>query len=199
LDALSGGRLICGVGVGWNKVEFEHLGLGERFHQRGAYLDEAISLWRYLWSGREGPFEGTFHHFDHARFAPLPVRGADLPIWVGGREPAALERAGRLCDGYHATTSGPAQLAVRLPIIQAAAEAAGRPTPTISARTRVAFGRHDVPFFMLAGTPEQIVGELREFEEIGVDHVALDFAETDPDRLVPLIERFDSEVLAALR
>ncbi|HYI23515.1 MAG TPA: TIGR03619 family F420-dependent LLM class oxidoreductase [Candidatus Limnocylindrales bacterium] len=199
LDALSGGRLIAGVGVGWNRKEFAHLGLEDRFSHRGAYLDESIELWRYLWGGGTGPFEGRFHSFEDARFLPLPPQGRELAVWVGGREPAALERAGRLGNGYHSSSSSPAQVAVRMPIVRAAAEAAGRPAPTISARFRVAFGRHDVPFFMVAGTPEQMVGELREFEQIGVDHVAVDFAETDPAKLVALVERFDSEVLAALR
>lgn len=199
LDALSGGRLIVGVGVGWNKTEFGNLGLAERFHQRGAYLDEAITLWRQLWSGNEGPFEGRFHSFAEVRFGPLPVQGAELPVWIGGRDPAALRRAGRLGQGYHSSASGPAQLAERIPIVQAAAAEAGRPAPTISARFRVAFGSHDVPYFMVTGTPEQMIATLREFTALGVGHVAVDFAETDPDKLVPLVERFDREVVAALR
>jgi len=199
IDVLSGGRLIVGVGVGWNRTEFGHLGLAERFTRRGAYLDEAIAIWRHLWAGGQGPFNGRFHQFEDVRFCPLPVQGVDLPVWVGGRDNAALERAGRVGQGYHSSASGPAQYALRIPIVRAAAQAAGRPVPTFSARVRVAFGRHEVPFFMVAGTPEQMVGTLREFAELGVGHVAVDFAETDPAKLVPLIERFDREVCAAFR
>lgn len=199
LDALSGGRLIVGVGVGWNEKEFGHLGAADRFHHRGAYLDEAIAIWRHLWGGDQGPFKGHFHEFDEVRFGPLPVQGRDMTVWVGGRNPAALRRAGRLGQGYHSSASGPAQIATRLPVIFEAAEEAGRPKPTISARVRVAFGRQDVPFFMVAGAPEQMIGELREFMEVGVDHIAVDFAETDAGKVSKLIERFDSEVLAALR
>lgn len=199
IDALSGGRLIAGVGVGWNQREFGHLGLAERFQQRGAYVDEALEIWRHLWGGDDGPFEGRFHRFDNVRFSPLPPQGRDLTVWVGGRAAPALRRAGRLGNGYHSSASGPAQLAVRIPVVKAAAEEAGRPAPTISARFRVGFGAHEVPFFMVAGTPEQMIGELREFAALGVDHIAVDFAETGPDRLVMLVERFDREVLAALR
>lgn len=198
IDVLSGGRLIAGVGVGWNKTEFGHLGLAERFHQRGAYLDEAIAIWRHLWGGGQGPFNGRFHQFEEVRFGPLPVQGAELPVWVGGRDPAALRRAGRLGNGYHSSAAGPAQYAERAPIVSAAAEEAGRPMPLLSARFRVAFGAHDVPFFMLSGAPEQMVATLGEFAAAGVSHVALDFAETDPAKLVPLIERFDREVCGAL-
>jgi len=199
IDVLSGGRLIVGVGVGWNSTEFGHLGLSERFHHRGAYLDEAIAIWRHLWGGGQGPFNGRFHQFDEVRFGPLPVQGAELPVWVGGRDSAALRRAGRLGNGYHSSAAGPAQYAVRVPVVRAAAEEAGQPVPVFSARFRVAFGAHEVPFFMVAGTPEQMIATLREFADVGVAHVAVDFAQTDPARLVPLIERFDREVRAALQ
>jgi probable F420-dependent oxidoreductase len=199
IDALSEGRLIVGIGVGWNLTEFQHLGYGERFTRRGAYLTEAVTIWRQLWSGNTGPFHGQFHSWDEVRFAPLPVQGADLPIWFGGRDEAALRRAGRLGQGYHSSATGHDQLAVRIPIINAAAAEAGRPVPLISARVRVQFGPSDAPFYMLAGTPEQMVIEIRAFEAVGTRHMAFDFAETDPAKCVALMERFDREVLAALR
>jgi probable F420-dependent oxidoreductase len=200
LDALSGGRLICGVGVGWNRREFGFLGAGERFGRRGAYLEEAIALWRHLWDGGTGPFEGRFHSFDEARFGPLPEQRAAVPIWIGGRSEAALSRAGRIADGYHASATSPAQMAVRIPLVRAAADQAGRPMPLLSARMRVAFGAHDEEGgYVVAGTPEQMVGELGAWSELGVDHLAFDFVETDAGRSVELIERFDGEVLAHIR
>ncbi|HUG47050.1 MAG TPA: TIGR03619 family F420-dependent LLM class oxidoreductase [Candidatus Limnocylindria bacterium] len=199
IDALSGGRLIAGVGVGWNETEFSNVGAADRFHRRGAYLDEAIAIWRHLWAGGTGPFEGRFHSFDEVRFAPLPAQGAQVPIWVGGRHEAALRRAGTLGDGYHATASSPAQLAVRLPVLRQAAEAAGRPMPLVSARVRVAFGAHEGPMYVMAGTPEQMVSEVRAFAELDVEQLTFDFVESDAEALVALMERFDAEVLTALR
>jgi alkanesulfonate monooxygenase SsuD/methylene tetrahydromethanopterin reductase-like flavin-dependent oxidoreductase (luciferase family) len=199
VDALSGGRLIAGAGIGWNETEFESLGAGDRFHRRGAYLDEAIAIWRHLWAGGTGPYHGQFHDFDEVRFGPLPAQGANLPIWLGGRDERALRRAGRVADAYHSTATSPAQYAVRVPLIRAAADDAGRPPPLFSARVRVAFGRHETPFYQLAGTPDQMIAELRSFEEIGLSHIAVDFAETDPVRSVTLIEKFDAEVVAAFR
>jgi probable F420-dependent oxidoreductase len=199
IDVLSGGRLICGVGVGWNRTEFGNLGEADRFGRRGAYLDEAIELWRHLWGGGTGPFEGRFHSFGEILFGPLPVQGQELPVWVGGRAERALRRAGRLGNGYHATTTSPAELAVRVPVVLRAAEEAGRPAPLISSRVRVHFGPSESPFYVAAGTPEQMIGELRSFEEVGAQHLAFDFVETDPDRHTSLVERFDREVLAAFR
>ena len=199
IDSLSGGRLIVGVGVGWNETEFQHLGYGERFSQRGAYLSEAVAIWRQLWSGDTGPFKGRFHSWDEVRFAPLPVQGAELPIWFGGRDEKALRRAGRLGQGYHSSAIGHDQLAVRIPIINAAAAEAGRPAPLISARVRVQFAANAQPFYMVAGAPEQMVAEIKAFQAIGTGHMAFDFAETNPDVLVGLMERFDREVLASFR
>ncbi|MEX2546391.1 MAG: TIGR03619 family F420-dependent LLM class oxidoreductase [Chloroflexota bacterium] len=199
LDALSNGRLIAGVGVGWNETEFASVGAGDRFHVRGAYLDEAIALWRQLWRGEEGPFHGRFHEFEEIRFGPLPAQGENLTVWVGGRNPAALRRAGRLGQGYHSSASGPDSYEPRIPIVRAAADEAGRPPPTFSARFRVAFGEHQTPFYMLTGDPDAMIAEIRSFEALGVSHVAVDFAETDAERGRDLVERFDREVASAFR
>src|SRR5688572_9425602 len=108
LDSLSGGRVIAGVGVGWNEPEFANVGVADRFHVRGAYLDETIALWRHLWSGSTEPFQGRFHMIDDFAFAPLRGKGAALPIAVGGRAEAALRRAGTLGDGYHSSATSAA-------------------------------------------------------------------------------------------
>jgi probable F420-dependent oxidoreductase len=200
IDALSGGRLIAGVGVGWNVTEFGNVGAADVFHRRGAYLDEAIALWRHLWSGNEGPFHGRFHSFDEIRFGPLPAQGANVPIWVGGRDARALERAGRFGDGYHSSATGPSGYAPRVPVVRDAARAAGRPEPVFSARARVSFdAKGEASFFMLSGTPEEMAAELRAFADTGVSHVAVDFGETDGEATRNAMERFDREVVAALR
>ena len=91
LDSLSGGRVVAGVGIGWNETEFANVGAADRFHTRGAYLDETIALWRHLWSGSSEPFHGRFHTIDDFVFGPLPVQ-APLPIVIGGRAEPALRR-----------------------------------------------------------------------------------------------------------
>jgi probable F420-dependent oxidoreductase len=187
LDVLSGGRVTAGVGVGWNEVEFANLGASDRFHRRGAYLDETIRLWRHLWSGSTEPFEGAFHQFTDFVFGPLPVQGAALPIVIGGGSPAALRRAGALGDGYQATRVTPVEMARRIPEIHAAAEAAGRPMPALSARVPI--------------TADHVVTlrDVRAFEDLGVGELVLVFPETEPAKLVATIESFDREVVGALR
>src|SRR3954451_24611655 len=58
LDALSGGRVVAGIGLGWNEREFANLALPGRFAVRGAYVEETIALWRHVWSGSGEPFAG---------------------------------------------------------------------------------------------------------------------------------------------
>ena len=134
LDSLSGGRVTAGIGVGWNDGRVREPGdAADRFHVRGAYLDETIRLWRHLWSGATEPFHGRFHTLEDFTFGPRPVQDV-LPILIGGTAEPALRRAGRLADGYHASSTSPARLAEMIPIVTAAATAAGRPAPSLSAQ-----------------------------------------------------------------
>ena len=193
LDSLTGGRVIAGVGVGWNRTEFANLAMEDRFRVRGAYLDETIRLWRHLWSGSTDPFVGRFHSMEDFAFGPLPAQGAGLPIVVGGRAQRALQRAGTLGDGYHSSVSSPAQYGERLPVIRSAAEAAGRPMPWLSARVRVEFDAASSGYAM-RGSPEEMVAEVRKFADLGVTHLALWFGSTEPAELVARAERFAGEV-----
>jgi alkanesulfonate monooxygenase SsuD/methylene tetrahydromethanopterin reductase-like flavin-dependent oxidoreductase (luciferase family) len=183
------------VGVGWNLKEFTNLGVGDRFHERGAYLTETIALWRHLWSGSSEPFPGRFHPIEDFVFNPLPPQGAALPIWIGGRTGPALRRAGRLADTYHSSSTSPDAYGKRIPVIRAAAEAAGRPMPALSARVHVDF-RTSEPgsFYAMRGTPEEVAAEVRSFEELGVEHLALVFDADSTDETVLAAERFAATV-----
>ena len=194
IDALSGGRLIAGVGAGWNEEEFANLGMADRFHVRGAYLDETIDLWRHLWSGSREPFDGRFHQSDDYVFAPLPAQGASLPIAVGGRAEAALRRAGTRGDWYHSSATSAAKYAERVPVIRAAAEAVGRPMPRLTARAWTEFGEATTNHYAIRGTVDEMVAEIRAFAGLGVDHLAVWFDATAPDELVSLMDRFAREI-----
>lgn len=195
LDALSGGRLIAGFGVGWNEVEFANVGASDRFHDRGAYLDETVALCRHLWSGNTAPFQGRFHQFEDFVFGPLPEQGGNVPIWIGARDERALRRVGRLADGYHASATSPASLAPRIPIIRAAAEAAGRPMPRLSGRARVELDGEKQSFYTMHGSADDVAGEIRAFAALGVDHLAIAFPPRDAEGLRRAVDRFVSEVV----
>jgi len=198
LDALSRGRVVAGVGVGWNRIEFGNLGMSDRFGVRGAYLEETIVLWRHLWSGSTEPFAGRFHAFDDFVFGPLPAQGAAIPLLVGGRVEAALRRAGRLADGYHSSATGPEGLAPRIPVIREAAEAAGRPMPGLSSRVRVAFdvaaGAPAPRAYTMLGSAADIAAEVKAFADLGVEDLALFFEASSVEAFVRSAERFAAEV-----
>lgn len=198
IDALSGGRLIAGVGIGWNRAEFDNLGVADRFSHRGAYLEETVALWRHLWAGGEGPYVGRFDSFAEGYFSPLPPQGVDLPIWIGATAEPALRRAGRIAQGYQATQADAAMMRERARIIGEAAAEAGRPMPTLSARLSVIPDGSARGPSILSGTPAEMATEVRAYRDAGTEHLALDFGETDPEAVARAIERFDREVVAAL-
>ncbi len=97
VDVLTGGKLRLGVGVGWNPVEYEALGMD--FHMRGRVEEEQIEVLRLLWSQEIVSYKGQFHTITEAGLNPLPVRRS-IPIWMGGRADALLRRTARLGDGW---------------------------------------------------------------------------------------------------
>jgi probable F420-dependent oxidoreductase len=198
IDALSGGRLIAGVGIGWNLTEFENLGVGDRFTQRGAYLEETVALWRHLWGGNTGPWQGRFHSFDEAHFSPLPTQGADVPVWIGATADKALRRVGRIAEGYQSTRTDPPTMRERKALISDTAATAGRPMPTMSTRLSVSFAGSERGVSILSGPPDEMIEQVRAYQDAGTEHLALDFGEVDPDAVAQAIERFDREIVAAL-
>jgi probable F420-dependent oxidoreductase len=99
LDALSGGRLVFGVGAGWFAEEME--ALGYRFQRRGQRTDEMIEVLRRCWTGRPHPFEGEEIAVpERLVFEPRPSQPSGPPILVGGMSRAALRRAALRGDGW---------------------------------------------------------------------------------------------------
>jgi probable F420-dependent oxidoreductase len=105
VDVLSRGRLILGVGIGWNQVEYEALGMS--FTNRGKRIEEQIAVLRALWTKEVVDFRGRWHRIDRAGLNPLPVQ-RPIPVWMGGGwdrqrrtviEPV-LRRIARIADGW---------------------------------------------------------------------------------------------------
>jgi probable F420-dependent oxidoreductase len=99
LDALSGGRLTLGVGVGWSREEFAALGVS--FERRGERAAEYVAAMRVLWREDIASFDGEFVAFDSVRVNPKPIRNRQVPIVVGGNSDAALRRVAAWGDGWY--------------------------------------------------------------------------------------------------
>ena len=196
VDALSGGRLIAGFGVGWNEKEFGNVGVADRFHERGAYLEETIAICRHLWSGTDAPFHGRFHDFEDFVFEPLPAQGGDVPIWLGAREERALRRVGR------AGGCVPRLRDEAPPRTRRGSRSSEPPRRPQAARCPGSPPGRDVEldagpasFYTIHGSPADAAAEIRAFGELGVDHLALAFPPRDPDGIRRAVERFTIEVV----
>ena len=111
--ALAPDRFALGVGLGWNREEFDALGID--FDTRGGRADEALSLLRRLVAGEWVEYEGP--HFTLPRLTQAPAIAEPLTLYAGGDSEAALRRAARFCDGWIArapTVEGVAELVPRL-------------------------------------------------------------------------------------
>jgi probable F420-dependent oxidoreductase len=82
IDYLSKGRLIVGLGVGWNREEFDALGVG--LSSRGKMMDECLQILKELWTKDNVSFNGEFFKFSNLTLEPKPVQRPHPPIWIGG-------------------------------------------------------------------------------------------------------------------
>ncbi|MFD0691420.1 LLM class flavin-dependent oxidoreductase [Actinomadura fibrosa] len=227
LDLLSGGRLALTVGAGFpgrfGKPIYELSGVP--WANRFTRLDETVSLWRQLWSGSENTsFHGEVLHFDGLPPVATPSRPEGPPIWLAGSTPAALDRTGRMYDGWLPYPPRPADYETALADVRRATEAAGRPahavTPALFASVLVApdvaAGRRTLQEFCLAnyrlpldeveriqavatGTAEQVAARLAEYTAAGARHLVLRLGATDLPSARDQLERIASDVLPRLR
>lgn len=171
LDALSGGRSMLCVSVGWSRGEYENLGYD--FHNRGARLDEAIKVMRLLWDsrGETVSHSGEFFQFECAIFDQLPVQKGGPELWVGGNSLAARKRAARFNAVWHPSS-------IRLEDFSEGAasfrELSGGSIPGIAPRLRVTYGRPD-PDAPLCGSPSEIRKQLKQYTAAGMTGVLLSF------------------------
>ena len=203
IDVLSAGRLIVGCGVGWMKEEFAALGTPP-FEDRGAVGDDYIGAFKELWTSDSPEYDGTYARFSEVLFAPKPVQKPHPPIWIGGESPAALRRAARLGDGWYPIATNPTyplgtaeQLSASLSRLRGDAERFGRDPFEIEVAYSVGLydldKAHRLPAGerrVFTGAPEQITGDIRRFEEMGVRYLTLGFGGSSVEDKMRHMERF---------
>lgn len=138
LDLLSGGRVRLGVGVGWQRSEYESLGVP--FAERGRRMDESIELLRRYWTESSVTFKGRYYRAEAMAMDPKPVQPGGPPIWLGGDSEASLRRVGRVGDGWLAMADSDEIVATaqeKIAVIRAAAEEAGRDLARIGMQARL--------------------------------------------------------------
>ena len=124
LDVLSQGRLLVTLVPGLTHAPERDV-IGVEPKRRGAVIDDALPLLRRLWAGETVSHEGLAGTFRDVKLSPLPVQ-QPLEVWLGGTAPAALERCGRLSDGWLPSLCTPDEAAAGRVVIDEAADKAGR-------------------------------------------------------------------------
>jgi probable F420-dependent oxidoreductase len=185
LDALSGGRVVLGIGAGW--VAAESAMLGVPFAERGAMSEEHVRAMQTLWTSPSPSFAGTYTTFDDLVFEPKPLQKPHPPIWVGGHSRAALRRTVELGAAWHPISRPPEELRAGRAELARLSAARGRvvpPTLTLrndlcvlrpgqSPRSAARAGR------VMAGEPSALVEQVTELRECGVEHLVIEFLAAD--------------------
>ena len=185
VDVLSGGRLRLGLGIGWNDVEYEALGMN--FHDRGRRFEEQIMLLRELWQQPVVTFDGRYHQVSAAGINPLPV-GRSIPIWIGGSAEAALERAARLADGYFPQRPLEGGWEATIEKIHRWLAEAGRDPDSFGIDARINLAQ---------STPDEWCTQAEEWRSLGATHLSLNTMGAALDGPDAHVQRLQ-EALAAL-
>ena len=128
LDVLARGRLLVTLVPGLTYAP-EREAIGVEPKRRGTVIDDALPLLRRLWAGESVSHDGPAGAFRDVRITPLPMQ-QPLEVWLGGTAPAALERCGRLSDGWLPSLCTPEEAAAGRRVIEEAATKAGRSIST---------------------------------------------------------------------
>jgi probable F420-dependent oxidoreductase len=160
-DVLSGGRLRLGIGIGWNPVEYEALGMN--FNDRGRRSEEQVEVLRALWTKELVTFKGRWHTITDAGINPLPVQ-RPIPIWFGGSAEPVLRRVGRLADGWFPLAEPREKLRAMIEKVKAYAKEAGRDPSAIGLEGRVTVAN---------ATPEKWLETISQWKELGATHLSV--------------------------
>ena len=103
LDIVSKGRIILGVGLGYQAADFKAFGVPMR--ERVGRFEEAVELIRQCWSGQPFSFHGEHFSLEDVQVRPAPFQDPAPPLWIGASTPPGARRAGKLADGFVAGPS----------------------------------------------------------------------------------------------
>lgn len=222
VDIISGGRLVLGLGAGWQ--ENEHQAYGIPFYtmrERLERLDEACQVLKALWTQRRSDFAGRHYQLSNAPLEPKPVQRPYPELMIGGGgERVTLRIVARHADHWN-VWGGPRILAHKGAVLAEHCAAVGRDPKTITRSANMALlitdrpdeverlvqtietrlGRHaaDARDTCLAGTPEQIRERLHQLREAGVDVLFIPTMFMARDGLRETLDRFITEIAPAFR
>jgi len=175
LDFLSNGRLLLGIGAGWNEEEMRNHGVDPR--TRFARMREQALALRRTWSDDEAEFHGDHINFDPLWIWPKPVQ-QPLPVYLGGEGPTVLQRAVEYADGW--LPNDHPELPERAAELRKLCAATGRPPLPVTA-------------FAVRPDPERI----RTLAAAGVERCVFNLPDTGADEVLPTLDRLAETISIA--
>lgn len=174
LDALSGGRLELGIGIGWLAEEYE--AMGTSFARRGARFDDYLAAVKKVWTGDVVEHESDFISWHKFKSHPTPVQSPHPPILIGGTSTKTLKRVVNSAQGWYAPSDSQRQLTEKIAELKKLAAEAGRPFDSIEVTTS----------WRIGGKPDA----LSWFEDLGITRAVVllsSTGESDPKKAIDLI------------
>ncbi len=181
LVRLSDGRLLFGIGAGWNAEEMANH--GTPFASRWQVLEERVAAMKAIWTEQEASYHGAFVNFDRIVSHPKPVQTPHPPVILGSATAKGRARVAKYCDGWIPIDLLLDDLPTAIADLNRQAEAAGRDPATIA-----------ISVFAFDGANEDA---LKRYRDLGVDRVVLIAPRREPealaflDRLAGLIPAID--------
>lgn len=185
LDRLSGGRVIVGTGVGWNREEFENIS-PHPFDKRYAVLRETVEATRALWREEEAGYEGNYIRFDPVWADPKPLQAGGPRIFLGAMGPLGRQHAARWADGWYPVDVAMGDVTASIDSFRDEVTAAGRNPDEVEINVQI--------------MDTQNLDKLKEYRDLGIQRatigVSMDLWDK-PEAVMPMIDRY-AEVIPAL-
>ncbi len=173
VDTLSGGRLLFGIGYGWNKEELAHHGV--RYTERRALLREKVLMMKELWTKDEASFTGEMIHLEASWAWPKPIQKPHPPIIMGGGAgPKTFAHIAEFCDGWM-PLYGRHPITDKITEMNRAAEDAGRDPSSIE------IGVFSAP---------RDIGELRTLAAAGVTRAVFGLPPAQPEIVLEKLDKY---------
>lgn len=206
VDVLSGGRLVFGAAVGWLEGEFAALGVP--FRERASRTDEALELIRAVWTQEYPEIETARHRLRGMKASPMPLQKPRPTILVGGASDAALRRAARLGEGWHASGVSPSVFRASAVAVGNHWKEAGRDgAPELTIRVPLLLAGVHRPAvdpallgtrYLLRGSVSNVLHDLRAYRAAGCSHVALEVSYSTYPAILDTLEILAEEIRPAL-
>jgi len=173
VDQLSNGRLLFGIGGGWNAEEMENH--GTPFKKRWKVLREKVAAMRAIWSQEEAEYHGEFVNFDPIWCYPKPVQKPHPPIILGSNTAQGLARVAKYCDGWLPNARAFKQLPAMMRELRARVEQAGRRPQEVS--------------ISVLGAPGDEAA-LRQCRDLGAERAIFFVPSAGREKVLPLLDQY---------